>query len=302
MTSTLARPAVAENLRTNERFRSKGKTARKQEPRRWLLTLIGLLLLLIFLFPIYWMIATSFKSEAQAFSSPPRLFPWPIDLTAWHTALSDPSLGRYLVNSLILGFGTAIFTLALAAPAAYALTHLKVAAKGVVLAVSLTSLMFPAVMLVMPLYQVFAQTHLLNSYLGLILANSTLTVPFSLLLMRPLISAIPHELVEAAQLDGASMWGVFWRIILPLARPALATTAVFAFLMSWGDLVFAISLTSSNTMWPITAGLWNAIGQNVTNWPQLTAMATIALLPTAVVFLLAQRFVVSGLASSGLKD
>jgi multiple sugar transport system permease protein len=301
MTQLLAQPDAPEEVPIAV-APSRRRRVKEAPSRRWLLTLVGLVLLLVFLFPIYWMIATSFKSEPQAFSSPPQLLPWPIDLTAWTTALSDPSLGRYLMNSLILGLGTAAFTIALAAPAAFALTHLRVGAKGLVMAVSLTSLMFPAVMLVMPLYQLFAQTHLLNSYPGLILANSTLTVPFALLLIRPLIAAIPHDLVEAAQLDGASMWGVFWRIILPLARPAIATTAVFAFLMSWGDLVFAISLTSSNTMWPITAGLWNAIGQNVTDWPQLTAMATIALLPTAIVFLIAQRFVVSGLASSGLKD
>jgi multiple sugar transport system permease protein len=302
MTQLLSPDELAESPDFDTPVPAQGRAPRKSGSRRWLLAAIGLVLLVVFLFPIYWMIATSFKSQPQAFSSPPQLLPWPLDFSAWRTALGDPSLVRYLMNSLIVGLGTAAFTVALAAPAAFALTHLKVGAKGVVLAVSLTSLMFPAVMLVMPLYQVFAQAHLLNSYLGLILANATLTVPFALLLIRPLIAAIPHELVEAAQLDGASMLGVFWRIVLPLARPAIATTAVFAFLMSWGDLVFAISLTSSNTMWPITAGLWNAIGQNVTNWPQLTAMATIALVPTTVVFLIAQRFVVSGLASSGLKD
>lgn len=301
MTELLTGSRTADTTRTAASATARS-SVRRERTQRWFLTVVGVVLLLVFLFPIYWMIATSFKSQAQAFSSPPQLLPWPLDFTAWDAALGDASIVRYLLNSLIVGLGTAAFTIVLAAPAAFALSHLRVGGKGLVLAVSLTSLMFPAVMLVMPLYQVFAQTHLLNSYPGLILANATLTVPFALLLIRPLIAAIPHELVEAAQLDGATMMGVFVRIILPLARPAIATTGIFAFLMSWGDLVFAISLTSSNTMWPITAGLWNAIGQNVTNWPQLTAMATIALLPTAVVFLLAQRFVVSGLASSGLKD
>jgi multiple sugar transport system permease protein len=275
---------------------------RRHGSKRWWLFAIGLAILLVYLFPVYWMVATSFKSQPQAFTYPPQFFPLPVNLDAWRTALADPAIARSLLNSCVIACGTALVTLALAAPAAYAVTHLRVGGKTVVLSVNLVSLMFPAVMLVMPLYQVLGQVGLLNSYPGLILANCTVTVPFSLLLIRPLIAAIPHDLVEAAQLDGASPWGTFWRIILPLAKPALATAAVFAFLMSWGDLVFAISLTTSETMWPVTAGLWNAVGNNVTDWPLLTAMATIALLPTTVMFVFAQRFIVAGLASSGLKE
>lgn len=263
---------------------------------------LGLVLLVLYLFPVYWMFATSLKTNRESFSSPPKLVPIPMHLDAWRTAFRGSQVPRYLLNSLVIASGTTILTLVLAAPAAFALTHLRIRDRGISIVISLFSLMLPAVMLTMPMYQIFAKAQLLNSYAGLIIANATLTVPFALLLIRPLFAVIPYELLESAQLDGCNVFGVFVRIILPLAKPALATAATFAFLMSWGDLVFAISLTNSDSMRPITAGLWNAIGSNVTDWSQLTALASVAVIPTLVVLVIAQRFVIAGLAASGLKE
>jgi multiple sugar transport system permease protein len=267
-------------------------------PRRWLLTALSLLCLAAFLFPIYWMILTSVRPRTETFAYPPHLVPGRLDFAGWSgRVLSDGTIMRYFLNSAIVASGTTLLTLALAAPAAHALAHLRLRGNSLLLMLSLMSLMFPAVMLATPLFVIFSRLHLTDSYLGLVLANTTQALPFAIVVLRPFFRSIPAELSDAALVDGCTRWGAFVRIVLPLGRPGLLTTAVFTFLFAWSDLVFALSLTTSDSLRPVTAGLWNFMGSNVTAWNSVMAFSTLAMLPPLVVFLIAQRYVIAGLTT-----
>lgn len=266
-------------------------------------TVLSVLMLAVFLFPIYWMVATSVKPVSEIFSNPPQLIPLSPDFGAWQSRiLGDPSILRYFINSGVIGVGTTLLTLSLAAPASYALAHLPIRGKALVLSLSLTTLMFPAVMLATPLFVMFSRLGLVNTYPGLILANTTLALPFAIIVLRPFFLSIPAELTDAAQIDGCTPFGAFARVVLPLATPGLFTAAIFTFLFGWSDLVFALSLTSGDQMRPVTAGLWNFIGSNVTEWNGVMAFSTLIMLPPLAIFLVAQRYVVAGLTAGAVKE
>lgn len=269
----------------------------------WIYTVVSLLMVCVFLFPIYWMIATAVKPATEIFANPPKLIPTSVDFTVWQTRIfENPRVLRYFVNSLILGFGTTFLTLALAAPASYGIAKLPIRGKSFLLSISLVSLMFPAIMLALPFFVMFSRVGLTDSYAGLILANTALALPFAIIVLRPFFLAIPNELTAAAQIDGCTPFGAFVRVVLPLATPGLFTAAVFTFLFGWSDLVFALSLTTEESMRPVTAGLWNFIGSNVTQWNAVMAFSTLAMLPPLAVFLFAQRYVVAGLTAGAVKE
>lgn len=267
------------------------------------LSLVSLLLVGIFLFPIYWMIVTSLRTSTEIFAYPPQLLPKNIDLTYFReVVLNNEKVLPYLRNSFLVGAGTTLLTLLLASPAAYGLAHLPLRGKNLLLLISLSSLMFPAIMLATPMFVMFSQLGFTNNFLGLIIANTTLSLPFAITVLRPFYRSIPTELGEAARVDGCTTWTAFWRIILPLSRPGLFTAGIFTFLFGWGDLLFAISLVNSDNLRPITAGLWNYMGGNVTKWNLVMALSTVAMLPPLILFLFAQRYVVAGLTAGGVKE
>lgn len=270
---------------------------------QWGVSLISLLMLAIYLFPIYWMLVTAVKPGTQLLAYPPVFIPEEVDFTVWQNRiLDDPDIPRYFLNSAIVGSGTALLTIALAAPAAYGVAHLPIRGKSLVLLIGLVSLMFPAIMLATPLFVIFSRLGLTGSYYGLIIANTTLSLPFALIVLRPFFLAVPSQLTDAARIDGCSNWGAFFRVILPIARPGLFTVAVFSFLFGWSDLVFALTLTNSADMRPVTAGLWNFMGANVTEWNSVMAFSSLAMLPPLLLFLLSQRYIVAGLSAGAVKE
>jgi multiple sugar transport system permease protein len=269
----------------------------------WPYTILSLLMLGVFLFPIYWMIATAVKPATEIFANPPQIIPTSVDFTVWQQRIfENPRIMRYFLNSTILGFGTTLLTLALAAPASYGIAKLPIRGKSFLLSLCLTSLLFPAIMLALPFFVMFSRLGLTDSYLGLILANTALALPFAIIVLRPFFLAIPVELVDSARIDGCTPFGAFVRVVLPLATPGLFTAAVFTFLFGWSDLVFALALTTEEEMRPVTAGLWNFIGSNVTQWNAVMAFSTLAMLPPLIVFLIAQRYVVAGLTAGAVKE
>ena len=224
------------------------------------------------------------------------------DSDAWTMRiLGDPRVFRYVLNSVIVASGTCALTLVLAVPAAYALARLPLRGKPVLLLLMLSSLMFPAIMLATPLFVVFSRLGLTDTYPGLILADTTLALPYAIVLLRPAFAAVPREFGEAAVIDGCSAFGVFWRVVLPLVLPGVATVAVLAFLWGWGDLVFALTLATDDEMRPVTTGLWGFFGAATADWGGAMAFATVAMVPPLGVFLMSQRLVVAGVAAGGAK-
>jgi multiple sugar transport system permease protein len=263
---------------------------------------LGLVLVAGYLFPVYWMVTASFKSDADIRAIPPQLVPLSPTLATWASRIfGDPRVLHYVLNSVIVATGTMILSVALAAPAAYALARHDIRGRSVILFFCLSSLMFPAIMLATPLFVIFSRLHLTDSYLGLVLADTTLALPYAIVLLRPTFARIPRELIEAATIDGCSPLRAFLQVALPLAKPGVATVAVLSFLWGWGDLVFALTLATSDAKRLVTTGLWGFFGATTSDWSGAMAFSTVGMLVPLVVSLLSQRFVVSGVTSGGLK-
>jgi multiple sugar transport system permease protein len=256
-----------------------------------------------YLFPVYWMAATSLKTNAAVYASPPQIIPWPPILSAYREAvLSNPLTLRSILNSAIVGLGTMLLTLVLAAPAAYALARLKLRGATLAILLLLITQLLPAIVIATPLFVVFSRIGLINSYPALILANTTFTLPFAVIVLRPFFLTVPRELEAAAQIDGCTQFGAFARVILPLVQPGLLTVAVFAFLMGWGEFLFAMTLTTNEMIQPATAALNKFIGQYGTEWNKLMAVATTIAIPIIIIFAGLQRYIVSGLTTGAVKE
>ena len=263
-------------------------------------TIIATVFVMLYLFPVYWMVATSFKSRGDIFAVPPKLLPIPPDFTSYtNEIVSNPDLITGFITSVIVSLGTMLLTLVLGVPGAYALARLKLRGSGVILLLLLISQLLPSIVIAGPLFVSFSRIGLLNSHLGLILADTTFTLPFSVIILRPFFIAVPRDLEAAAKIDGCTQFGVLWRIILPYVRPGLITVAAFAFLIAWGELVFALSLNTRANQ-PITVALNKFIGQYGTEWNNLMAVSTVAALPIIIAFSSLQRFIVGGLTSGAV--
>lgn len=266
-------------------------------------TLIGSLIVLVFLFPVFWMVSTSLKAPAGIFATPPALIPSPLIFDAYRDAVfGDPDVVRAIGTSLVISTGAMLLTLALAAPAAYGLARLQLPGGAVVLLLLLVSQLLPSIVIAGPLFVLFTRLHLVNSYLGLILADTTLTLPFAVIVLRPFFLGVPRDLEAAALVDGASRWGSFFRITLPLVRAGLVTVAAFSFLFAWGEFVFALSLTTGTEYQPVTVALNRLIGQYGTQWNSLMAISTTVALPIIAVFAGLQRFIVGGLTAGATRE
>jgi multiple sugar transport system permease protein len=258
------------------------------------LTMVGLL------FPIYWLVQSSLSTQNELFHTPSYLFPPHISLDGFRQAL--PVIGPDLRNSAIIAFGTVVLTLFIAVTTGYGLVLSRVGAGGaLVRLLILMGLVFPAIMFVIPLYQVFDTLHLLNSYLGLILADSLYAVPLGILIMYTYMLTLPSSFFDAARVDGASRLRVLWSIVFPLSRPAAATTAIFAFLAAWGDYLFAATFTSGGTLSPASTGVYALITANAAvSWPEVMAASVVLGLPTLIAIIFAQRYIRTGLSAGGV--
>jgi len=271
--------------------------------RRYIWTLIGIVLVVVYLFPVFWMVSTSLKVDPDIYANPPKLIPNPLGWENYREAVFDnPPVLKAIRSSLIISVGTMVLTLLLAAPAAYALARLRLRGGALVILLLLVSQLLPSIVIAGPLFVLFSRIDLVNSYPGLILADVSITLPFAVIILRPFFLTVPMELEAAALVDGSTRFGAFWRIVLPLVRPGLITVSVFAFLLTWGEFVFGLSLTTKEEVQPITVALNTFIGQYGTKWNLLMAVATTVAIPIVAVFVGLQRFIVGGLTAGSIKE
>jgi multiple sugar transport system permease protein len=266
-------------------------------------TLLSVVIVVAYLFPVYWMFATSLKTNAGVYASPPQIFPWPPMFGSYSEAvIENPLTLRSIFNSAVVGMGVMLLTLLLAAPAAYGLARLQLRLAPLIMLMLLITQLLPAIVIATPLFVAFSRIQLLNSYPALILADTTFALPFAVIVLRPFFLTVPRELEAAAKIDGCNQFDAFWRVILPLVRPGLITVAVFAFLMGWGEFLFAMTLSTNESVQPATAALNKFIGQYGTEWNNLMAVATTIALPIVLVFASLQRYIVSGLTAGSVKE
>jgi multiple sugar transport system permease protein len=266
---------------------------------RWR-TLLGLLFTAVMLFPVYWMVNVSLTREQDMRKTPPNLLPVHATVEGYRAVLHQQL--PYLGTSLLVGLGTIALTLVLAAPAGYALAKLRPAGGGVLDFVFLVAQMIPGVIMAMGFYAVYLSLGLLNSWPGLVLADSTISVPFAVLVFTAFMSSIPDALLQAARVDGAGSLRTFWSIVLPLSRNAVITIALFSFLWAWSDFVFASTLDGGGQLRPITLGIYQYIGNNNQQWNAIMATAVVASVPATVLLVVAQRYVAAGITSGAVRD
>ncbi|ATY11998.1 carbohydrate ABC transporter permease [Amycolatopsis sp. AA4] len=263
-------------------------------------TAVGIVLVAILLFPLYWMVNASLQPSGALLKPNPDWVPIGGTLDGYRNALG--SQGGHLVSSVIIALGTVLVSLAVALPASYALAQLKTRGGPVFVFVLLIVQMIPGIVMANSLYTVFSNLGLIDNYLGLILADSTATIPFCVLLLRAFMISVPKELTEASRMDGAGYWRTFFSIILPVSRNAVLTAALFAFLFAWADFLFAVTLTTGQGFEPITVGIYRFVGNQSADWNSVMATAVLASVPAAVLLVVAQRYVTAGLTSGAVKD
>jgi multiple sugar transport system permease protein len=268
--------------------------------KTWLKTGIGLVLTALMLFPIYWMINVSFTRDQDIRKSPPNWIPVPGTLEGYRAVLHQQ--GPYIATSVVVGFGTVALTLLLAAPAGYSLARLRPRGGGVLSFVLLIAQMIPGIIMAMGFYAIFLNLKVINTLPGLIVADSTLAVPFGVLIFTAFMSGIPEELLQAARIDGAGHLRTFWSIVLPVSRNSIVTVSLFAFLWAWSDFIFANTLDGGGKHLPITLGIYHYIGNNDQQWSAIMATAVVASIPATVLLVVAQRYVAAGVTAGAVKD
>ena len=268
--------------------------------RSWWRTTVGLVLVGLMLFPVYWMFNVSLTRTSDMRADPPHWFPWSPTFDGYTAALGQQLPA--LATSLFIGLGTVALTLFVALPAGYSLAKLRPRGARGIDFVLLVAQMIPAVVMAMGFYAIYIRLGMLNTVAGLIVADSTLAVPFAVLLFRAFMESIPRELMSAAQIDGASTWRTFRSIILPLSRNSVITVSLFAFLWAWSDFIFASTLNRNSDTIPITLGIYRYIGNNTTQWNSIMATAVIASIPAAFLLVLAQRYIAAGVTAGAVKD
>jgi multiple sugar transport system permease protein len=261
--------------------------------------IVGVVVIVLMLFPLYWMVANSLETNQEIFSIPVSIIPTTITFKPYVDIFTTQL--PHLLSSLVIAVGTVIVSLIFALPAAYALAHFHFRITLLIVFCLLLTQMIPTVTLATPMFLIFNKLGLLNSYPGLILADTTYAVPFDILILRAFLQSIPYELTEAAFVDGTGEWGAFFRVVLPLAVPGIVTAGLFAFLFAWGDFLYALTLMTTNDIQPISLSIYSYLGQFQSQWNDMMAIATLASIPAALLLIFFQRYITAGITSGALK-
>lgn len=275
----------------------------RRTPLRLALSIIGWFFICIFaafvIFPFVWMILTSFKTDKDVFQLPGQLWPAHWTFAAYANIWKELPFARLFLNSVIFAGGVTVLSVFFDSLTAFALARLDFPGKNIAFYIVLATLMVPYQITLIPLFQLIFDFHWLNTYQGLIVPRATSA--FGIFLLRQFFVSVPKDLDSAARIDGASEFRIYAQIMMPLAKPALATLAVFQFMNNWNDFLWPLVVTSSTNMRTLPSGLTLFGGQYIVDYAVLMAGAAISLLPLAVAFFFAQRYFVQGIATTGLK-
>lgn len=265
--------------------------------------IFSVVILIVLLFPLYWTLVTSLKTEQEIFQIPPTLWPNVLNTKSYTAQLDhgDFNMFRSFGNSLLISLGATVISVVLAVPASYGIAKYKFRFRKCVLLTFLVTQMLPVSVLLTPMFLMFKNMHLYNTWLSAILADATIGIPFSVLILKNYFASIPNEMEEAAYIDGCGKFGSFFRVLIPIAKPGIIVCAIFSFLYAWGDLAYSMTFILEQEARPITAGIYNFMGQYGTKWSYLTAYAIVTIIPVALIFIFMQKYIISGMTSGAVK-
>jgi len=274
---------------------------RRSRVARILQVEIPILLIIVFAIgPYLWMMLTSVKPDADITQYPLRYWPSAVTFQHYDDLLAHTSFAANLLNSLIVAIGAVLVGLAVSVPAAYAFSRFRFAGRRVLMTQFLVINMFPIVLLIIPLFVLMRNLGLLDTFFGIIAGHSTFAIPFAIWMLTSYMNSIPKEIDDAAFVDGASRLQTIRLVLLPLLMPGLATTAIYIFVTSWNEYLFAMMLSGDNVR-TVTVALQHFIGEFTVQWGLLTAGGTLIAIPVTILFLIVQRRLVSGLTSGAVK-
>lgn len=280
-----------------ERMAWRGRLPRLSSVTTFLV--LGIYLLLV-LFPIYWIIVSSFKIPVDTLAVPP-LWIFTPTVEAYRNIFAVNNYLRFFLNSAIVAVGTVTIALSFGSLAAYALDRVPFRFSGLVSYLLLTTRMIFPIVYAIPLFNLMRHAHLLETRTGLIIAYTTFSLPYAVWIMQGFFNGIPVELDEAAMIDGCSRFSAFWRVIVPVAGPGLASAAIFILMLAWNEFLFALVLAGGGAAKTLPVAAAQLIGQREIQWNELCAVATVTIVPMAFFFILFQKHLIKGMIAGAIK-
>ena len=265
---------------------------------RYAALIVGAVVMVI---PFLYMVSTSFTAQAYVLTLPPQFIPNPATIANYTQALTTQDFLLYFANSLIVALASTVLSVLISSMMAFAFARYDFAGKEIIFRVLLAGLTVPAVMLLIPQFLLAKDWHLLDSLPGLMVFYIAGSLALNTFLLRGFLASVPSELDQAMQVDGANAWTRYWRLALPLAKPAIATATIFTFLASWDEYPLALTMINNPDHRTLPVAIAAFQGQNATQWGLVFAASLIAIVPVIIVFLVFQRYFVQGLTSGAVK-
>jgi multiple sugar transport system permease protein len=253
-------------------------------------------------FPVFWMLVSSFKTNTEIFAYPPQLVTQGFSFDAYTAVLTDPEKVRFFINSYLVALSVTAVTLLVAMHAAYAFSRFDFRFKKALNIVILGTQAVPPIALLIPFFGLMVTIGLYNTYAGLIVTYVVFTLPYAIVMMTGYFNTLPRELDEAVRVDGAGSMTALWRILAPISVPGIISVAVYTFMISWNEFLFALTLTRTNDMRTVPVGIQLLLGQNSQEWNQMMAMSILGSVPVLALFLVFQRWFIGGLTSGSVKS
>lgn len=283
---------------TNTRMGRRPATRNLATTFRYTALIVGALIMVT---PFIYMVSTSFKAQAYVLTFPPQFIPDPATTDNYVQAVTTQRFGLYFLNSIIVSVVATTASVLVSSMMAYAFARFRFPGRELIFRILLLGLIVPAMMLIIPQFILAKHLELLDSLLGLIVFYTAGTLALNTFLLRGFFESIPWELDHAMQVDGAGAWTRYWRLALPLAKPALATATIFTFLSCWDEFAWALTIINSPEHLTLPVAIQLFQGQNATQWGLVFAASLIAVIPVIIVFLVFQRYFVQGLTAGAVK-
>jgi multiple sugar transport system permease protein len=280
-----------------------GMVTRKKRSTKILLWVFIAFLLVAFLFPIYWMFIGSLKDNSVLMKTPPQLYPTFQTVENYKTVLTNAKYLRYILNSLIVATGTVVIDLVLATLAGYSLSRYRYPGRKAIMILLLSAQIFPVVVIIISLYTFFRKLNLMNSYLGLMLADVAMSLPLSVWMLMSFVDSVPKSLDEAAHIDGCSRYMTLQLIVMPLMKPGMLAVGIYAFLQSWDDYMLGLVIMTKTTMKTLPVGIAETfMGEFGFDYAGMMTISVVASLPVLLLFLVFQKYMVAGLTGGAVKE
>jgi raffinose/stachyose/melibiose transport system permease protein len=262
--------------------------------------LIGVLVSSVILIPLAYALFDGFKEQGEVAGSA-ALFPQKWVLDNYSGLLQSPIFWRQMANSLLVAFGSVALVVTCSALSAFVLARMKFRGREGVYTLFTLGLLFPSAVAILPLFVLLRTLGLLENPLGIILPQAAFGLPMSIIILRPFFQSIPVELEDAAKMDGCSAFGFFWRILIPLSRPALATVSVLSIVTSWNAFFLPLLVLGGQDQWTLPLGVMNFSTEHSSDWAKILAYTTLSMIPAVIFYIAAERQIVAGLTSGSVK-